>query len=89
MGIGHAVIDVSPTEFCIGDRITFTISGVEDPGGVKRLDCFAKEPIAPVVPTLYLGDHQAGRCEAQRFRRRGWRVRRSAGDLRRDVRSLG
>lgn len=36
---------------CIGGTITFTVTGVVDSGGVKRVDCSAKTWIPPATPT--------------------------------------
>ena len=44
-------IDVQPETICLGDTITFTASDVQDSGGVMRVFCSAKTPIAPVAPT--------------------------------------
>lgn len=36
---------------CLGDTITFTLSGVVDDGGVLQEFCNSKVPIPPVTPT--------------------------------------
>ncbi len=41
---------VEPTVVCLGGTITFTASGVTDSGGVKRVDCSAKQAIPPEPP---------------------------------------
>ncbi len=40
-----------PDPVCIGDTITFTVSGVVDNGGIMREDCTSKRSIDPVTPT--------------------------------------
>ncbi len=47
----NAVIEVSPQPACLGDTITFTVSGVVDNGGIMRVDCTSKRAIDPVTPT--------------------------------------
>jgi hypothetical protein len=37
---------------CLNDTITFTLDGVVDSGGIKRVDCTAKTGIPPVEPTI-------------------------------------
>lgn len=43
-------ITVSPEMVCVGDSLTFTVQGVVDDGGIKRVDCYAKQPIPPAAP---------------------------------------
>jgi hypothetical protein len=42
---------VSPETVCLGETITFTIDGVIDNGGIKRVFCTAKTKIPSVAPT--------------------------------------
>jgi hypothetical protein len=42
---------VSPETVCLGETITFTIDGVIDNGGIKRVFCTAKTKIPAVTPT--------------------------------------
>lgn len=42
---------MEPEVPCLGDTLTFTLSGVVDEGGIKRVDCYAKTVIPPVVPS--------------------------------------
>ena len=45
------IIDVQPQVPCLGDTLTFTVSGVVDEGGIKRVDCYAKTAIPSAAPT--------------------------------------
>ena len=49
--LSGGTIDVTPSVVCLGGTIAFTLSGVIDSGGVKRVECSAKEPIAAVEPS--------------------------------------
>ncbi len=49
--LSGGVIDVDRDPVCVGDTITFTLSGVVDSGGIMRVDCTAKTPIPAVTPT--------------------------------------
>lgn len=49
--LSGGVITVSPDPACLGDTITFTLSGVVDSGGTKRVYCTAKQDIPPVTLT--------------------------------------
>lgn len=46
-------VSVTPADtVCVGDTITWTVSGVTDTGGVKRVECTAKTE-DPAVPVTY------------------------------------
>ena len=45
------IINVEPQVPCLGDTLTFTVSGVVDEGGIKRVDCYAKTAVPAVAPT--------------------------------------
>jgi hypothetical protein len=49
--LSGGAIDVQLPVVCVGDTITFTVSGVRDSGGVKRVDCSAKTWIPEVTPS--------------------------------------
>ena len=49
--LSGGTISANPPVVCLGDTITFTISGVVDNGGIKKVDCNSKTFIAPVSPT--------------------------------------
>ena len=37
---------------CLGDSITFEITGVQDNSGLMQVECFAKQEVGPVEPTF-------------------------------------
>jgi hypothetical protein len=47
---GGTITD-NPDPACIGDTITFTVRGVVDEGGIKRIDCNSKTEVPAVTPT--------------------------------------
>lgn len=49
--LAGGIIEVEPPMVCIGDAMTFSVSGIVDSGGIKRVECSASEAIPPVTPT--------------------------------------
>ncbi len=49
--LSGGTITVQPDVVCIGGTITFTVTGMVDSGGVKRVSCSAKQSIPPATPT--------------------------------------
>jgi hypothetical protein len=49
--VTNATIEVTPPVACVGDTLTFTVSGVTDTGGVQRVLCTVEQEVAPATPT--------------------------------------
>jgi hypothetical protein len=49
--LSGGTIDVVPEVVGVGDTIMFTVTGVTDSGGQKRVNCTAEQDIWPVAPT--------------------------------------
>lgn len=45
------IIDIEPAVPCLGDVLTFTLSGVVNTGGIKRVDCYAKTAVPGAAVT--------------------------------------